>query len=206
IEVPITEADMGDMWINIAFIKNDRLYRAEKRVRVPETKRELQISITTDQKVSRPREPGVFTIHAADPSGAPVRAQVSLSVVDEAVYAVKPDTTPDPVRVVYRREYSRVSSSFSREYAFVGYSGASAMQLTRGGSGAGRRRPFTLADFKSGQAQRPHVRKEFPDAIFWAGDITTDASGTATVRVSYPDALTTWRLTARAVTEDTRAG
>jgi uncharacterized protein YfaS (alpha-2-macroglobulin family) len=206
VEVPITDADIGDTWINIAFIKNDRLYRAEKRVRVPETSRGLQISIATDQQVAKPREPGVFTIRTADASGAPVRAQVSLSVVDEAVYAVRPDDTADPVRFFYRREYSRVNTSFSREYGFTGYSGPEAMKIALSGATGGRRRPYTLADFKSGQAERPHVRKEFPDAIFWAGDITTDASGTATVRVSYPDALTTWRLTARGVTADTRAG
>jgi uncharacterized protein YfaS (alpha-2-macroglobulin family) len=206
VEVPITDADIGDTWVNIAFIKNDRLYRAEKRVRVPETSRGLQVSITTDQAIAKPREPGVFTIHTADPSGAPVRAQVSLSVVDEAVYAVRPDGTADPVRFFYRREYSRVGTSFSREYAFIGYAGTAEMQMAQYKRATGRRRPFTLADFKSGQAERPHVRKEFPDAIFWAADITTDASGTATVRVSYPDALTTWRLTARAVTADTHAG
>jgi uncharacterized protein YfaS (alpha-2-macroglobulin family) len=203
VEVPITEADIGDTWVNIAFIKNDRLYRAEKRVRVPETTRGLQVSITTDQAVAKPRDPGVFTIHTADPSGAPVRAQVSLAVVDEAVFAVKPDTTADPVRFFHRREYSRVGTSFSREYGFFGYAGTAEMQLAHKQAS---RKPFTLADFKSGQAERPHVRKEFPDAIFWAADITTDATGTATVKVAYPDALTTWRLTARAITADTHAG
>ena len=34
----------------------------------------------------------------------------------------------------------------------------------------------------------------------------TDAKGEARVEVTYPDALTTWRLTARGVTEDTRVG
>jgi alpha-2-macroglobulin len=205
VEVPITDADIGDTWINIAFIKNDRLYRAEKRVRVPETSRGLQITVTTDQQVAKPREPGVFTIRTADANGTPVRAQVSLSVVDEAVYAVRPDDTADPVRFFWRREYSRVNTSFSREYGFTGYSGPEALKIALGGASA-RRRPYSLADFKSGQPERPHVRKEFPDAIFWAGDITTDASGTATVRVNYPDALTTWRLTARGITADTRAG
>ena len=67
--------------------------------------------------IAKPREPGVFTIKTTDASGAPVKAQVSLAVVDEAVFAVKPDETPDPVRFFYRREYSRVSTSFSRAYA-----------------------------------------------------------------------------------------
>ncbi|MFO7694382.1 MAG: alpha-2-macroglobulin family protein [Vicinamibacterales bacterium] len=63
-----------------------------------------------------------------------------------------------------------------------------------------------MADFKRDGHARPQVRKDFPDAIFWAADITTDARGRATVRVPYPDALTTWRLTARAVTADTQVG
>ena len=50
------------------------------------------------------------------------------------------------------------------------------------------------------------MRKDFPDAIYWVGDLVTDAAGRGRVAVRYPDALTTWRLTARAVTTDTRVG
>jgi alpha-2-macroglobulin len=49
------------------------------------------------------------------------------------------------------------------------------------------------------------VRKDFPDAIYWVADLVTDAEGRARVAVKYPDALTTWRLTARAITKDTNA-
>jgi uncharacterized protein YfaS (alpha-2-macroglobulin family) len=151
--------------------------------------------------VSRPRDPGVFNVMVTDAAGAPVRAQVSLAVIDEAVFAVKADDTPDPIRFFYRREYSRVATGFSRSYYFVGYSGRDRLQLTRGG-----RRPFTLADFKGDKPAQAQVRKEFPDAIHWVGDLVTDAQGRGRIAVAYPDALTTWRLTARAITEDTRAG
>jgi uncharacterized protein YfaS (alpha-2-macroglobulin family) len=203
IDVPVTDADIGDTWVNIIFIKDDRVYRAERRLRVPETSRALTVSITAAAAVAKPRDPGVFTIRTTDRAGAPVSAQVSLAVVDEAVFAVKADDTPDPVRFFFRRSYSAVNTSFSREYAFYGYS--STMKIMLAGNGR-TRRPFTLADFKSDKEPRPHVRKEFPDAIYWAADIVTDATGTATVKVSYPDALTTWRLTARAIAADTRAG
>jgi uncharacterized protein YfaS (alpha-2-macroglobulin family) len=135
-----------------------------------------------------------------DAAGRPVRAQLSLGLVDEAVYGVRPDTTPDPLRFFYRREYSAVSTSFSRDYPFVGYSGTEQLQLAR------RRRPFTLADFKADRPDRPRIRKDFPDTAFWAGDVTTDANGAAHVRVEYPDSLTTWRLTVRAVTLATDVG
>ena len=121
-----------------------------------------------------------------------MRAQLSLAVIDEAVFAVRADDTADPVRFFHRREYSRVGTSFSREYHFTGYSGTDRLRLA-----ARRRRPFTLADFKGDRPPQPEVRKDFPDAIYWMPDIVTNAEGVARVAVTYPDALTTWRLTAR---------
>lgn len=200
IEVPVTDEDLGDTYVNIAYVTGDRLYRAEKRLKVPAASRQLRLAVTAAQAVSRPRQSGAFALTVTDADGAPVKAQLSVGVVDEAVYGVKADDTPDPLRFFYRLNYSRVSTDFSRDYSFIGYAGSQQLQLTQ------RRRPFTLADFKGGAQARPQVRKDFPDAIFWAADITTDAAGRATVQVPYPDALTTWRLTARAVTADTKVG
>lgn len=200
IDVPITADDIGDTWVNIAFLKDDRLYRAERRVKVPAVSRQLTVTITAQSAVSKPRTPGRFAIKAVDATGAPVRAQFALGVIDEAVYGVKPDTTADPLRFFYQRNYSRVGTTFSREYAFVGYSGTQQLRL------ATRRRPYSLADFKADAPAQPQVRKEFPDAIYWMADVVTDARGEASVQVTYPDALTTWRLTARGTTVDTRVG
>ncbi len=200
IEVPIAEDDLGDTYLNIVFLKDDRLYRAEKRLRVPATSKQLQVAIVADQAVARPRQSGGFSIRVTDAAGQPARAQLSVGVIDEAVYGVKPDSTVDPLRFFYRTEYSQVITQFSREYSFVGYSGTEQLQL------AGRRRPMGLADFKADRPAQPQVRKDFPDAIYWLGDVVTDAAGAAHVDVPYPDSLTTWRLTARAVTADTRVG
>ncbi len=199
-EVPIADEDVGDTWVNIAFLSKDRLYRAERRVRVPATSRQLQVSLTADQAVARPRQPGRFLLRAVDRNGAPVRAQFSVAVIDEAVYGVKADDTPDPLRFFYQRTYSRVGTQFSRDYSFVGYSGTAQIML------AARRRAYSLADFKNDKPAQPQVRKEFPDAVYWIGDLVTDQNGEARVQVTYPDALTTWRVTARGATADTRVG
>jgi len=198
-DIPIAEQDIGDVYVNVVYVFKDRLYRAEKRLKVPATARQLQVTVTAAQPVSKPRQPGRFTLAVADAAGKPVKAQLSVGVIDEAVYGVKPESTPDALRFFYRLNYSRVFTEFSRDYNFTGYAGTQILQLAQ------RRRPLTLADFK-GEKPRPQVRKEFPDAIFWLPDVVTDAQGNATVDVPYPDALTTWRLTARAITADTKVG
>ncbi len=158
IDVPITDDDVGDTYVSIAFLKDDRLYRAERRLSVPATRHQLTVTAVADRPIVRPGEPGMFTLHVADADGAPVRAQLSVGLVDEAVYGVRPDTTPDPLRFFYRREYNSVSTQFSRDYSFVGYSGTEQLLLA-----ARRRRPMTLADFKADRPDRPRVRKDFPD-------------------------------------------
>ncbi len=199
-EVPIADADLGDTWVHLLYMVDDKVYHAERRLRVPPVTRAVQVELTADRAVYRPGQPGRFTIRTLDAAGQPVPAQVSVGVVDEAVYGVKAETTPDALRVFYRTEYSRVSTDYSRQYYFVGYAGTQRLRL------AARRRPLSLADFKADMPERPDVRRDFPDAIFWQADVVTGADGLAQVEVAYPDSLTTWRLTARAVTTDTRVG
>jgi hypothetical protein len=200
LEVPVTEDDVGGVWVNVTFVRDDAVYRAERRLEVPPAAKRIQVAVEPAVPVARPQDPVVLTIRTTDASGQPVPAQVSVAVVDEALFGVQPDRTPDPVDFFYRRRYSLVETQFSREYGFVGYSGQEALNLAQ------RRRPLTLAEFKAERPERAEVRREFPDAILWVADAATGPDGTAAVPVRFPDALTTWRATARAVTPDSRAG
>jgi uncharacterized protein YfaS (alpha-2-macroglobulin family) len=50
------------------------------------------------------------------------------------------------------------------------------------------------------------VRNDFRATVFWQPDVKTDANGTATVKVKYPDSLTSWTATARVVTAGDKFG
>ena len=52
----------------------------------------------------------------------------------------------------------------------------------------------------------PKVRKAFPDTAFWNPSVHTGPDGHARVEFNFPDALTTWRTTIRAMTDDGKAG
>ena len=52
----------------------------------------------------------------------------------------------------------------------------------------------------------PKVRKAFPDTAYWNPSVHTGRDGHARVEFNFPDALTTWRTTIRAMTDDGKAG
>src|SRR5215213_2510889 len=57
-------------------------------------------------------------------------------------------------------------------------------------------------------AQEPavQVRSDFRSTILWLPDVKTDAYGMATVKVKYPDSLTTWSATAHVATAGNQFG
>ncbi|HVK58943.1 MAG TPA: alpha-2-macroglobulin family protein, partial [Candidatus Kapabacteria bacterium] len=59
-----------------------------------------------------------------------------------------------------------------------------------------------------GSAEDPavQVRSDFRSTIIWQPALKTDNNGEAEVSISYPDSLTTWRATARAVTTASQFG
>ena len=50
------------------------------------------------------------------------------------------------------------------------------------------------------------LRRNFPDTAYWNPSVVTDADGNAKVTLTLPDSLTTWRMTARGLSTDTRVG
>ena len=58
-----------------------------------------------------------------------------------------------------------------------------------------------------GELAPARVRTYFPDTAFWTPAVVTDpADGTATVHVTFPDSLTTWKATARGLTTGVQVG
>lgn len=52
----------------------------------------------------------------------------------------------------------------------------------------------------------PVLRSTFKDVMLWMPSVRTGEDGTATVELPFPDNLTTWRVSARAVDEETSVG
>ena len=193
-DLPIKERYAPNIYISVSAIFNDELYTENKNIIIPPTEKFVTIEVTSNKAVYEPQEKGTFTIKTTDDKGKPVTAEVSLGIVDDAIYAISPELVDEIQKYFYSLRYHSVDTSSSLYFRFYGYS-------HRKGLLAGLPEKETkLADFKGDSLVEPVIRKDFKDTMYWSPTITTDRNGTATISVNFPDNLTRWRATVRGVT------
>ena len=200
VDVPIKPEYAPNFYVAATFIRGNKLYQGNKSLSVPPTQHELKVDLKPSKPQYQPGEAASYTIKATDASGKPVAAEFSLGVVDEAIYAIQPETVQPILKAFYGTIYSKVSTDTSLTYYFSGQAGKRAMELAR------VRPRKSLAQLKPERLVQPKVRKAFPDTAYWIADVDTDSGGQATVKFNYPDAITSWRATTRGVTQDTKVG
>jgi uncharacterized protein YfaS (alpha-2-macroglobulin family) len=153
---------------------------------------ELDVTVTPDREQVGPREDVTYTIEVRDREGDPVEAEVSLALADLAALSLaSPNSGPilehfygnQPLGVVTGVSLTNSVDQLTQELLDQG----------KGGGGGGAEGFF-------------EIRGDFRDTAFWRANVTTDARGRAEVTVTLPDNLTTWRMDARAVTQDTLVG
>jgi uncharacterized protein YfaS (alpha-2-macroglobulin family) len=202
LDVPIEKTYAPNVFLSVTFVHNGDMYSDSKQINVPARDKMLNLEVIPNKNEYKPRETASYTILARDADGAPVRnAEVSLGVVDEAIYSLAPDYSGNIQKHFYGTRYNSVSTSLSISYSFIGYAGDKPMDL------AANKPSYQLADFKNqGDLVQPMLRKDFRDTAFWQPSAVTGADGRATVKFQLPDNLTTWRATARGVTGDLKVG
>ncbi len=159
--------------------KGRALYSSSVSVSLPAADTSLSIKMTPDKAKYLPGERVTMNISVANDAGRPVAADLSLGVVDEAIYQIRPDHTPNIREFFYSKISNWVLTNYS--YTFTVLAGAA----------------------KEGKVK---IREKFADTAFWKADIRTNERGQAFLSFNVPDNLTTWRLTARGHDLEGRAG
>jgi uncharacterized protein YfaS (alpha-2-macroglobulin family) len=203
-DVPITKLSQPNLVVNAVIVNDDKLITAQKSLKVPLVERTLTVMATPDKAKYLPGEKGSFDVLALDSNNKPVEADLSFGEVDEALYSVRPDESGNIVNFFYprRRVYLDPEKSFA--FYFYGEAGLKSPLLARLNDGLFHPR---MAQVKPGSdLVVPKVRKAFPDTAYWNPNVHTGPDGHARVEFNFPDALTTWRTTIRAMTDDGKAG
>jgi alpha-2-macroglobulin len=200
-DVPVNVADEPGITVSASYVRKGNLFTGVKYIKVPPVEHQLNVNLSTDKPQYLPGQTATYRIDVTGADGKPApRAEVSLGLVDEAIYAIRRDATQDILRFFFDREWNRVGTESSLNYYFSGEAGKRRMRL------AELRPASRLAQLKPDRLVQPKIRKAFPDTAFWAADLVTDSGGHAQAKVEFPDSLTTWRATARGATPDTKVG
>ncbi|MGA2218512.1 MAG: MG2 domain-containing protein [Terracidiphilus sp.] len=203
-DVPITKLAQPNIVINAVIVHDNQVITAQKSLKVPLVERTLTITATPSKPKYLPGEKGSFDVFAVDYQGKPVQADLSFGEVDEALYSVRPDESGDIVASFYPKRFVYLQPQTSFDFFFSGQAGLKSPLLALLADGTYHPR---LAQVKPGSdLVVPKVRKAFPDTAYWNPNVRTGPDGHARVEFNFPDALTTWRTTIRAMTDDGKAG
>lgn len=180
VEVPILKGYEPNVYFNIVLVgKKRQLYQDTKMLKVTPEEHFVAIKIETEKERYKPGETVHYTMTATNKNGTPApNMELSLGVVDESIYAIRADSTPDIQKFFYTQRPHWVTTvvSFPEEYS--------------GG-------PDKI---------EPKLRKDFRDTAIWLPVLKTDANGKASAALKLPDNLTTWRATVRGVDANCNVG
>ncbi len=114
LDVPIEASYAPNVFLNVSYVKDGEMYTNDQRLLVPAREKMLNLEIISNKQEYKPRETAFYTILARGVDGAPVPgAEVSLGVVDEAIYSVSPDNSGDIRREFYGQRYKSVETHLS---------------------------------------------------------------------------------------------
>ncbi len=206
-KLPIESSMSPNVYVSVLIVKgvDDTNLRPDFKMGIVELQvdrdeRALQIELTSDKPQAGPGEQVQYNLKVTDYQGQPVSAELSLSLSDLATLSLRDPNSAPILDYFYSKRSLGVWTSVPIVNAIDDYNASIEEYLAQGqgmGSGGGK---------GGGDFAVIEVRQDFPDTAFWDAHLVTDASGQASVKVTLPDNLTTWRMDARAVTEDTRVG
>ncbi len=160
---------------------------------VEREEQQLTVQITPDRDTLGPGDTVNFTVRVSDYQGQPVDAELSLALADLAALSLADRTDAPILDYFYATRWLSVNTALLLTRIVDAFNLELEDQIKGGGGGGDGFGVLT-------------IRQEFPDTAYWEGQLQTGTDGEATVSITLPDNLTTWRMDARAVTKETLVG
>lgn len=196
----VKEAYLPNIWVVGAYFDGKEMHVIQRAdLSYDYSSKVLNLETATDKEEYRPGEEMRVTLSVTDAEGEPVKkGRAVIGVVDEAIFALS-EQAVELASQLYRDIYFpniSVNSFGSRGYEEGGalYGASSKAQASESASDG------ALANTGGGM----QTRSVFADtASFQVADV---ADGKAVLTLTLPDNVTSWRITAAAVTPELEAG
>jgi alpha-2-macroglobulin len=154
----------------------------------------VKATVRADAATTEPGGRQTVHVHVSDLAQQPLRGEVTLMVVNDAVLRLTGYRPPDLVKEVYAEQ--PISTRWADNRAALVLNTIPRPVEKGWGFGGG---------LSSGDTD-PRVRRKFNPLAYFAGALRTDANGDATATFTLPDDLTTWRVMVVAASTDGRFG
>jgi len=164
--------------------------------RVVPRERTLTVEVQPRRAEAPPLTEQTLDVRVVDHEGRGVAAQLSVGVVDKAVYAIQSEFRPRVLDFFYPPARNNVTNFYSSEFQGYGYGEALARKM------AGLP-DHAFASIKPPSRQAKDLDK---DTAHWDPTVVTDRDGRATVRFMLPSNQTLWVVTAVAADTSGRFG
>jgi len=172
-------------------------WQMTQRINFNRDDRKLDITVSLNRDSYKPGETASLTVTTRDPDGNPKPANVNISIVDEALFALR-EYYVDTLAELYRPVSTGIVLNHSTHRAFIseGIEDDSAPAAS----------PEAAEDAGgSGSGTDTYIREKFEDTAHFL-TVTTNERGEARLSLQLPDNITSWRLTASGVTTDFYSG
>lgn len=210
--IKIPETYAPNVFVSLMLVKGrgennstfPQFHVAYKELKVKTVAQELNVHLTAEcaaqkenkgmaeNSVCRPNDMATISLYATDYLSRPVQAEFSLALVDKAVHLLSDDAAK-PLRQTFFFERGLGVNTAGSLLKFAEEETRNIQTGVKGGGGGGGDIEFS-------------VRRNFQDTGYWNPRVLTDENGRAQVQMRLPDNLTTWQVTAKGVTRDTRLG
>lgn len=102
ISIPLTDNSAPNIFLSVSYVKDDVIHKNNVSFAVIPEKKFLNVELSSDKTVYKPREEGVINISVKDKLGNPVKnTEVTIGMLDESIYAIEPDNLRDIRSVFY---------------------------------------------------------------------------------------------------------
>lgn len=203
----VVKVDGNSLWLNEAVLpeyqtgfyvsisypsKDQGWIERRSSFRIIDQDKKLTVTALPDRSLVSPgTEQGVL-LSVKDSKGNPVRAEVSISVVDKAVFDLQPEIRPPLLDFFYPPTKLNLMTFYSSQFQGYGY-------------GEEIARLFN-SNFKLAAAKTESKIMEQKDTAFWNAQVVTDIKGSARVKFRLPGNQTVWKITSIAVDKSGRFG
>ncbi|MEO7719669.1 MAG: MG2 domain-containing protein, partial [Capsulimonas sp.] len=181
LEIPVSALYAPGVTVSVCCLQDKQLLSGSADLTIEDQRRALHVKVTGDRALYHPGDPATLTVQTTDDAGQPQPGEVSVGVVDSSIYAISEENPQTILEALQPAQGNAVNTDYSCA-------------------------PLYLGDVDKGAMGNVKLRSKFPDTAYWAPDVRTDASGMATVQFTFPDNLTTWRVTCIGHTAETAVG